>query len=838
MKAKSTDKLKDCRILNISNNMAKNQNDTTASLEVKVLSFFNAIHVALLEGKKLSDIYALIGEELVKLFPNYIISIARIDSLLHKEFFEFHFENGERQYPKPQTYNNIRQQLVEAHNPILVNENAENFVNNYLGADYAEKAGIIIPKAFLFAPFVNDNEVVGYISLKHLTQESAFTPIQVHFIQALAGSISVVLQNQQNVLSAQKKYKEQAALLESMKELSQKPELEYLLRAVVERAINLLEITGGELAIYNEEKQELEVVTSLHLGMEYQGVTLALGEGVMGKVAEQRTSIIIPDYLEWEGRSDKYSNTVARSVMAAPLLLGQQLVGVICAVHLEEGRRFVDADMELLELFASVAATAIDNVTLYQSEKNSAEEQKALLATSQDLSSKLELNAVLQSVVERAVDLLQVTGGELAILDDTTEQLEIVASTNLGMESIGIKLKIGEGAMGIVAQTKEPLIIPDYQIWEGRSNKYEATKVRGVMAVPLISKEVLVGVLCTVHLENDRTFTQKDIRLLKLFAPLAATAIENAQLFNKTKTLLALTEKREQELKSTQQQLIQSEKMASLGELTAGIAHEIQNPLNFVNNFSELNNELLQELGPLDKLGVTADQQDILKDLQSNSEKINHHGQRAAAIVKGMLQHSRTSSGQKEPTDINALCDEYLRLAYHGLRAKDKNFNAEFKTEFDETIPKVNIVPQDMGRVVLNLINNAFYATAERSRSAAEQSEIVNLESERQEDVTLSLVYPALAGKGTPYSPTVTVSTKNLGNKIEITVTDNGTGIPNEIKEKIFQPFFTTKPTGQGTGLGLSLAYDIVTKVHGGKLTVESDQGKGTTFKIEIPMSP
>ena len=281
------------------------------------------------------------------------------------------------------------------------------------------------------------------------------------------------------------------------------------------------------------------------------------------------------------------------------------------------------------------------------------------------------------------------------------------------------------------------------------------------------------------------------------------------------------------DLKSTQTQLIQSEKMASLGELTAGIAHEIQNPLNFVNNFSELNNELLQELGPLDKLGVTADQQDILKDLQSNSEKINHHGQRAAAIVKGMLQHSRTSSGQKEPTDINALCDEYLRLAYHGLRAKDKNFNAEFKTEFDETIPKVNIVPQDMGRVVLNLINNAFFAVGERGREEAISHKVEAIGSE-EKGIPSGLQL-------TPYSPTVTVSTKNLGNKIEITVSDNGTGIPSEIKEKIFQPFFTTKPTGQGTGLGLSLAYDIVTKVHGGKLTVESEQGKGTTFKIEIP---
>jgi len=280
-------------------------------------------------------------------------------------------------------------------------------------------------------------------------------------------------------------------------------------------------------------------------------------------------------------------------------------------------------------------------------------------------------------------------------------------------------------------------------------------------------------------------------------------------------------------LKSTQSQLIQSEKMASLGELTAGIAHEIQNPLNFVNNFSELNNELLQELGPLDKLGVTADQQDILKDLQSNSEKINHHGQRAAAIVKGMLQHSRTSSGQKEPTDINALCDEYLRLAYHGLRAKDKNFNAEFKTVFDTSIPKVNIVPQDMGRVVLNLINNAFFAVGERGKEEAISHKVEAISSEEK-------VIPS-GLQLTPYSPTVTVSTKNLGNKIEITVSDNGTGIPNEIKEKIFQPFFTTKPTGQGTGLGLSLAYDIVTKVHEGKLTVTSEQGKGTTFKIEIP---
>ncbi|MBR2649644.1 MAG: hypothetical protein IKD55_12430 [Sediminibacterium sp.] len=277
-----------------------------------------------------------------------------------------------------------------------------------------------------------------------------------------------------------------------------------------------------------------------------------------------------------------------------------------------------------------------------------------------------------------------------------------------------------------------------------------------------------------------------------------------------------LSKKANKLLRETQSQLIQSEKMASLGELTAGIAHEIQNPLNFVNNFSEVSVELIKEMVDEVEKGNTEEVKAIAGDLVGNLEKINHHGQRASDIVKGMLQHSRTSSGQKEPTDINALCDEYLRLAYHGLRAKDKSFNAEFKTELDTSIPKVNIVPQDMGRVILNLINNAFFAVAERSRNEEKKSEISNLES------------------GERYTPTVTVSTKNLGNKIEIRVSDNGTGIPNDIKEKIFQPFFTTKPTGQGTGLGLSLSYDIV-KAAGGEIKLSSVDGKGTSFTILIP---
>jgi signal transduction histidine kinase/ligand-binding sensor domain-containing protein len=261
-------------------------------------------------------------------------------------------------------------------------------------------------------------------------------------------------------------------------------------------------------------------------------------------------------------------------------------------------------------------------------------------------------------------------------------------------------------------------------------------------------------------------------------------------------------------LKSTQSQLIQSEKMASLGELTAGIAHEIQNPLNFVNNFSEVSSELLDEMHEELEKGEFDEAKSIASDIKQNLEKITHHGKRADAIVKGMLEHSRASSGDKVPTDINALADEYLRLSYHGLRAKDKSFHAAFETDFDPALPHIEVVHQDIGRVLLNLINNAFYAVSEKQKTPS------GLEN---------------------YKPTVTVTTKNLGDRIEISVKDNGPGIPEEIKNKIFQPFFTTKPTGQGTGLGLSMSYDIITKGHGGEIKVASAEEEGTEFIISLP---
>ncbi|HEX4373690.1 MAG TPA: ATP-binding protein [Puia sp.] len=276
------------------------------------------------------------------------------------------------------------------------------------------------------------------------------------------------------------------------------------------------------------------------------------------------------------------------------------------------------------------------------------------------------------------------------------------------------------------------------------------------------------------------------------------------------------------ELRSAQAQLIQSEKMASLGELTSGIAHEIQNPLNFVNNFSEINKELVEELN-VERLKPNAErntqlENEILNDIKDNSEKINHHGKRADAIVKGMLQHSRSGTGVKELTDINALADEYLRLSYHGLRVKDNSFNVTMKTDLDNTIGKINIIPQDIGRVLLNLYNNAFYALAEKSKLPTK--DLSGFEN--------------LTGLGN-FVPTITVNTKKIENRVFIAVSDNGSGIPQKVVDKIFQPFFTTKPTGQGTGLGLSLSYDII-KAHRGEIKVNTKENEGSEFIIELPL--
>ena len=468
----------------------------------------------------------------------------------------------------------------------------------------------------------------------------------------------------------------------------------------------------------------------------------------------------------------------------------------------------------------------------------------SVLKASQSIASQVKYADLLKKLMHITIENAGAEKGCLLLYREN--QLSIEAVSISGSESIEILPSVPLKDMQIMPESilnycwrSEEIVVIDDALEEARfsSDPYiQENKILSVLCLPISSLGKINGLL---YLENrliKGVFNKERIELLQMLSGQIGISIENALLYENLEEKVAQRTKEIgkalTDLKATQSQLIQAEKMASLGELTAGIAHEIQNPLNFVNNFSEISNELVDEMkeeleessrqyaaGSMqsgeEKLNLA---KEIAGDIKQNLEKINHHGKRAGEIVKGMLLHSRTSSGQKELTDINALADEYLRLAYHGLRAKDKSFNADFKTDLEPNLPKINVIPQDIGRVLLNLINNAFYAVTAPPPPGG-----------------------GIKNSQTNYKPTVTVRTASWnpppgGRGALISVSDNGPGIPHHIIDKIFQPFFTTKPTGQGTGLGLSLSYDIV-KAHGGELKVETKEGEGTEFIIQIPIS-
>jgi signal transduction histidine kinase len=435
------------------------------------------------------------------------------------------------------------------------------------------------------------------------------------------------------------------------------------------------------------------------------------------------------------------------------------------------------------------------------------------------ITSSLSVEKIIGTVYDNVNGLMDAAIFGIGIYHDATKALDFPATYENGhpLPPYSNAVNDPNRLAAVCFSTGKEIIIQDLEKDYARFLQKMPTPIEGkspasLIYLPLLSKGRLFGVV-TVQSFNKNAFTDYHVYMLRSIALYTAIALENAESFNQLNSALDT-------LQETQAQLIQSEKMASLGELTAGIAHEIQNPLNFVNNFAEVSVELVDEIqdsrrktqdlpagqaGTRNKTEQDEMEEEILEDIKQNLEKIRHHGKRADSIVKGMLEHSRKQSGEKVPTDVNALADEYLRLSYHGMRAKDKSFNADFKMDLDPHVPKVGLVAQDMGRVLLNLVNNAFYAVNEKSKMKIDG-----------------------------YRPTVTVKTHGGLDKVEITVDDNGPGIPEHIREKIFQPFFTTKPTGSGTGLGLSLSYDIV-KAHGGEIRVESTPEKGTCFIISIP---
>ena len=539
----------------------------------------------------------------------------------------------------------------------------------------------------------------------------------------------------------------------------------------------------------------------------YLALSTAYKDTIRGQEIARKTTMLQASYeldkKQTEIELQKAENRKERAFLT--MVLGGLVSVIVLAIILFRNNRHKQKANILLqqqkkEIDKKAEELAVQKDSLEQSYRN----VELLGDIGRKITASLTAETIIGTVYDNVNSLMDASVFGIGIYHEDTKQIEFPATyeNGLALPAYSNSIYDENRFAALCFLSGNEIVMGDLQTEYKKFLQNVPVPKQGQQPVsliylPLKVKEKVQGVI-TVQSFQKNAYSDYQLYMLRNIAIYATIALENADSFKKLSQTV-------DSLKKTQTQLIQSEKMASLGELTAGIAHEIQNPLNFVNNFSEVNTELIDELQQEIEKGNLTEIKTLAKDIKENEQKINNHGKRADAIVKGMLQHSRTSSGQKEMIEINELADEYLRLAYHGLRAKDKSFNAKFETEFDKNIGKVNIIPQDMGRVLVNLINNAFYTVGEKKK---------------------------MSRNG--FEPTVKVITRKIDDKVEIKVKDNGAGISQKVLDKIFQPFFTTKPAGQGTGLGLSLAYDIV-KAHGGELKVETKEGEGSVFIILLP---
>ncbi len=781
------------------------------------LAVINSVQQGLVAEMDLQGIYDLVGDKIRDLFDAQVTGIYSFNLDEKTEHFHYLYEDGERLYPDARPLNEIRRWLIAEKRLLLINENVNEEVHRITGEEGEVVPGTRHPQSMLFVPLMIGSEVNGCVSLQNLDKEHAFSDSDVRLLSTLANSMTVALENARlfneanRLLAETEQRNAELAVINSVQEgLVREIDMEAIYDLVGNRICKVLNTQTLMIRTFDHEK-----------GLEIWEYAVENGERMNSEprpfiwankhlIKSNEPLLINEKYVE---TAQKYGDTELgvsvglppKSAIFVPMIVGKVVMGSVSIQNIEEENVFTQSDLRLLTTLTNSMSVAIENARLFKETTrllDETEQRASELQTVNNISkamvSQLEFDSLIKLVGDQMKETFNADVVYLALHDRKTDMLNFPYL--YGEESAS--RPFGNGITENIILNKKPILVNEKmdEVYDKIRAEVKGTKVQSYLGVPISVGSEAIGVISVQSTELKNRFNEYDQRLLTTIAANVGVAIQNAEAYHKLQETLT-------ELKSTQEQLVHSEKMASLGELTAGIAHEIQNPLNFVNNFSELSGELTQELKEeLDK-GDIEEAKAISDDLSANLVKINHHGNRASDIVKSMLQHSRTGNGEKELTDINGLADECLRLSYHGLRAKDKSFNADFKIDLDDTLLKVEVIPQDMGRVLLNLINNAFHATAEKAKSGANG-----------------------------FKPIVEVITENKNSHIHIIIRDNGSGIPDSIKEKIFQPFFTTKATGSGTGLGLSMSYDIVTKGHGGEITLESEEGIGTKFIISIPI--
>ena len=692
-------------------------------------------------------------------------------------------------------------------------------------------------RAVTIVPMMRSGSAIGSLMIARAVPGSLSNK-QLAVLRTFADQAVIAIENTRLLNELRESLQQQTATADVLKVISSSPgDLEPVFQAMLEKATLICEAKFGVMFLHENGFFRTRATCGVPraLAEERQRnpvVRPSPGTGV-GRVLRTKKTVHIADVLmepEYLNVPEGFTKPGivqfhgARTELAVPMLKDDELVGTI-VIYRTEVRPFTDKQIELVTNFAAQAVIAIENTRLLSELRTrtnelaqSVSELQALGEVSQAVNSTLDLETVLTTIVRRAVELSRTDAGAIYVFNEQREEFRLHATHGMSETMIAAisSQYIGLGDRNNIATAtteRRPV-----QVADTRDEPASAVNdivlregYRSILVIPLLRPDHIVGAL-VVRRKTPGDFAQSTIELLQTFADQSVVAIQNARLYENVETRTRQLAQSLDDLRTTQDRLVQTQKLASLGQLTAGIAHEIKNPLNFVNNFSTISSELLGELQDTLKDLAIDDKtrkeiNELTETLRGNLDKVVQHGKRADAIVKNMLLHSREGSGEHRPVDINALVEESLNLAYHGARAEKQGFNVTLERSFDPAADQADLYPQDITRVLLNLILNGFYAATKRKAEANSDG----------------------------YEPILGVSTRNLGDSVEITVRDNGTGISSEVKEKMFNPFFTTKPAGEGTGLGLSISHDIIVKQHGGSIEVETEPGEYTEFQIILP---